>query len=196
MSGLRHALLGSVTEAVVQHAHTPILVVHGSQDAEPPRMPVRKILVLLDGSPLAETALTFLAQEPFGTGVEILLLHVVAEKIVGMPAMLSSRRIAEFAAEDDQATAPERAEAAAYLDRLGQRYLGKYVWQAKIAHGQPADEILSIARSEQADAILMATHARHGFDLQVHGSMAHTLLDQTEVPLILLPAQLVPEQAN
>jgi nucleotide-binding universal stress UspA family protein len=196
MSGLRHALLGSVTESVVQHAHTPILVVHGSQDAAPPRMPVRKILVPLDGSPLAEFALSFLAQEPFGTGVELLLLRVVAEKIVAMPAMLSSRRIAEFAAEDDEATGPERAEAAAYLDRLGQQYLGKYVWHAKVAHGQPADEILSVARAEQADAILMATHARHGFDLQVHGSMAHTLVDQTEVPLILLPAQLTLDQVN
>ena len=33
MTGLRHASLGSVTESVVQQAHTPILVVHGSQDA-------------------------------------------------------------------------------------------------------------------------------------------------------------------
>ena len=165
MTGLRHALLGSVTESVVQQAHTPILVVHGSQDAAPPQMPVRKILVPLDGSPLAESALAYLAQEPFGPSVEVLLLRVVAERIVALPAMLSSTRLAEFTAEEDQATQPERAEAATYLDRLGQQYLGTYVWHAKVTHGHPADEILSLARTEQADAILMATHGRHGFDL-------------------------------
>ena len=122
--------------------------------------------------------------------------RVVAERIVALPAMLSSTRLAEFTAEEDQATQPERAEAATYLDRLGQQYLGTYVWHAKVTHGHPADEILSLARTEQADAILMATHASMVFDLQVHGSMAHTLLDQTEIPLILLPAQLSVEHAN
>jgi nucleotide-binding universal stress UspA family protein len=196
MTGLRHALLGSVTETVVRYTFTPVLVVHALHQPAPPPMPLRKILVLLDGSPPAETTLSFLAQEPFGPSVEILLLRVVAEKLVAMPAMLSNERIAQIAAEEDQATEPERTEAAAYLDRLGQQYLAKYVWHAQVAHGLPEDEILSIARTEQAGAILMATHARHGFDLFFHGSMAHRLLDQTEVPLILVPAQLSKEHAN
>jgi nucleotide-binding universal stress UspA family protein len=195
-TGLRHVVLGSVTEAVVRQARTPVQVVRVSHDSPPALTPLRKLLVPLDGSHFAEAALTFLALAPFGPRVEILLLRVVEATFAATPAIMSKHRIDKLVVSDDKATEPERAEAAAYLNRLGHQYLGPYTWRAQVAHGVLADEIISITRGEHAGAILMTTHGRHGADLLIHGSVAFTILNQTEVPLILLPEGLSTERTT
>src|SRR5215208_6955517 len=67
--GVRRALMGSVSDSVVRHAHCPVLVVRGAPTTFP-----TKILVASDGSKDAELAATSAADLARSTGSE---LHVV-----------------------------------------------------------------------------------------------------------------------
>jgi nucleotide-binding universal stress UspA family protein len=69
--GIRRALMGGVSEAVVRHAHCPVLVVR----ADPIVFPA-KILVATDGSKEAELASSSAADLAKRTGSELHLVHV------------------------------------------------------------------------------------------------------------------------
>jgi nucleotide-binding universal stress UspA family protein len=53
--GIRRALMGSVSDAVVRHAHCPVLVVRREEDGEP-IVSSKKVLLATDGSEEAELA--------------------------------------------------------------------------------------------------------------------------------------------
>lgn len=55
-----------------------------------------------------------------------------------------------------------------------------------VVQADPAAAILEAARANQADLIVLTTHARRGLDRLVHGSVAHEVLKHAEVPVLLL----------
>jgi len=67
--------------------------------------------------------------------------------------------------------------------------------EAKSAHsachpGQPADEILRLARKVSCDLIVMGTHGRTGLARLLHGSVAEEVLRKATCPVLTvhLPA--------
>jgi len=56
--------------------------------------------------------------------------------------------------------------------------------------GDPAHEIVKFSNNEKIDAIAMTTHGRSGLSRLIFGSVAHAVLGDIAVPIILLrPAQ-------
>lgn len=152
-------------------------------------MTLRRILVGLDGSPLAETVLEPVRRIAAPIGARLVLLHVtrVPEGV---------RDEAETFAVDDVITR-ERVPAEAYLDRIASRLPEALVAQSMVTAGDPATEIARIAIHEDVDLIALATHGRSGMSRWIYGSVADAVLHTATRPLLLLrpPAEGGPAAA-
>src|SRR5437762_602347 len=114
----------------------------------------QRILVPLDGSPLAEHALPFAETIAGGLGAALVLLRV-----------------------PDPLEVPERArrEAQEYLDPIAARLARAgvpVVVDVPEGYYQAADAIVGRVPDDAADLIVMATHGRSGFQRLLYGSVA------------------------
>src|SRR6185437_8723880 len=193
-TGLRHVLLGSVAEAVARESTTPLLLTPAGARSNPPEGPTyQRILVALDGTPFAETALEFLLANRLGRTGELLLLRAVtSEPIWPLPLGFAGNEAVAFYRQARERTEQRRQEADEYLRALAVARLGGGSWKPLVALDNPAAAIIEAARGEQADLIVLVTHARHGLDRLLHGSVAHEVLKHAETPILLLhgPAEL------
>jgi len=84
----------------------------------------------------------------------------------------------------DNATAHART----YMDRQRENLL-QDVAQVKVdvRCGNPADTIVETALDVQADAVVMSTHGRTGFNKWVFGSVTEKVLKQTSIPVLVVP---------
>jgi nucleotide-binding universal stress UspA family protein len=187
-SGLERLVVGSVAFSVVSRAGCPVLVVPVGTAGQPgdPGFAVRRVLIPLDGSLLAErvldTGLDVFAGAP---AVEIHLVEVIEPLVVRSGVI----------AEDYYAVA--REEARQYLEgvagRLRER--GHQVgWSIQL--GSPEQEIASVAREVQADLILMTTHGRSGFRRVFLGSVAESVLHTSHLPLLLIRPEREVQASN
>jgi nucleotide-binding universal stress UspA family protein len=53
-----------------------------------------------------------------------------------------------------------------------------------VAVGEPAEQILRVAREEKADLIVMGTHGRRGWRHAVLGSVAEAVMRQAMCPVL------------
>jgi nucleotide-binding universal stress UspA family protein len=145
-----------------------------------PKTPPERILVPLDGSPLAELALTeavALSQLP---GTEVTLLQVVPpiENVI----MVGLERFAV-----DQQWEIQRDQALDYLRGVAARPEWHGVQVDVAVHmGQPAETILAFAEKHGIGRIVMSTHGRTGLGRWVFGSVAEKVLRATSTTVVLV----------
>lgn len=132
----------------------------------------KRILVPLDGSPLAETALApaiALAQR-FGAElllVRTILVHVFPGADPG-PAQLDALR-----------------EAEAYLEHISYRVEATGVKvQTAIPYDTPSAGITDQAAFRHVDLIIMSTHGRKWVDALLHPSVTMQVLEHTTAPIL------------
>ncbi|HEY7348459.1 MAG TPA: universal stress protein [Ktedonobacterales bacterium] len=140
--------------------------------------PYGRILVPLDGSPLAEealpTAIAF-AQRAGPNGKLILLRVSKVEYLV-------YSRGGPF-----EVPAGVHEEVDASLIRMEQAIKAQGVpVEAVRTGGDPAIAIVDMAHDHHADLIVMVTHAREGMNRLIHGSVADQVLQGAPVPVLLL----------
>jgi nucleotide-binding universal stress UspA family protein len=138
-------------------------------------MAKEKILVPLDGSDLAETALetaiTILRTTPTAT-----LLLLRAAEWVPSPA---------FDAMVDKACAAR--EAHTYLNSVATRLeFGIDRVRTSVWYGAAAPAIVEAAEVEKVDLIIMTSHGRGGASRQVFGSVAECVLHGTRIPVLMV----------
>lgn len=147
-----------------------------------------KILIPLDGSPLAERALApafALAREP---NTEVLLFRVAYPEQIIVPehGVTGARGVVW----PDQAALHSRREADAYLAGLQSAYAspGQLVWAkvvlADSATPDVAAHIVETARAERTDLIVMSSHGRSGMERWVFGSVAERVLSAAPCPVL------------
>lgn len=183
-SGVSRWAFGSVADRVIRSAPQPIFLVRGTDDVAP-RKTIRKIMVPLDGSELAEQALPqaeVLAKEK---GAEVLLLRAIEP--------LSDREFAAlFAAWEspEEVYAHRQTAAEQYLEQI-QGELRATILSSEILveEGHPAEVILDTAGAEAVDLIVMSTHGRSGLSRWVYGSIADKVLHKATCPLLLIRAR-------
>jgi nucleotide-binding universal stress UspA family protein len=147
-------------------------------------MKLGKILVPLDGSMLAEGALSNVVDLAEKNGATISLLRA---------ADAFTRPGAD--AVEAQATAVREAEEylAALVRRLANRGIGRvetHVWC-----GAAAAAIVEAAAVQKADLILMSTHGRSGLGRLVLGRVTESVLRGTTVPILVVRADHAPLDA-
>ncbi len=181
-SGLSRWHYGSVANRLVRDAPVPTLVVGPAVLEADHREPiVRRILVPLDGSPLAETALRPALELADKFGAELVLAQALQWAtqafIFGVPEV-------NIAQVDEDLTNAAKSYLASAKDRLN---AGRKV-ETAVLHGPPADALLSLVSKQEIDLVVMTSHARAGIARAVLGSIADRLL-QGAAPVLLIRPQ-------
>jgi nucleotide-binding universal stress UspA family protein len=142
----------------------------------------KRILVPLDGSPLAEAALSHAQQIAQCHDGEIVLLRVVVSPytIIAPDLVLAGQGV-------DQEILQQEAEQ--YLQAQARQLAAKGIAVHMVAClGPVAEAILDHARSLDADVIVMSTHGRGGVSRWVYGSVADRVLQAAPCPVLLIRA--------
>ncbi len=178
--GLTRLVLGSVAERVLEQATVPVLLVRAGAARNQTRPALSRLPVPLDGSPLAEQALSS-AQDLAADGVTLLLLQIVPPV---QRFLAGGRRVATV---DRAATRRAVTEAEEYLDRLARAVDSARVsTRTAVRTGAAGSEILSAARNEAVDLVVMGTHGRTGPARWLMGSVADEVVRRGEQPVFLV----------
>ena len=136
-------------------------------------MKTDKILVPLDGSKLAESALADAFDLVADGGIVVLLRATEAHVVPGMDPILAQ---IDGVADAEKYLSTLKSE----LEERGTRNVEIYVW-----YGPPAASIIDAARLYKVDLIVMTTHGRSGVGRMLHGSVAESVLRGTAIPIFL-----------
>jgi nucleotide-binding universal stress UspA family protein len=138
-------------------------------------MKVKTILVPLDGSIVAEAALTPAVDLAREAGARLVLLRAAQAHTLPM-------------ADPIQAQVDVMREAQEYLAAARARVTAAGVRDVEISawYGPAVEAIVEAARYRHADLIVMSSHGRSGVSRLVLGSVAESVLRATAVPILLI----------
>jgi nucleotide-binding universal stress UspA family protein len=136
---------------------------------------LRRALIALDGSAVAEAILPAFLRVAYPLGMEIVLVRVVVASEDPHDALESTERM--------------KAEAEAYLRAIAATpaFEGLRVHIA-VRTGEAPREIIGVAQEVQADLIAMTTHGRTGLRRLLFGSVAEAVLRAAPVPVFVVRA--------
>ncbi len=132
---------------------------------------IRRILVPLDGSHLAECSLPHAIAFAKSFHAEILLFRVI-ETVSDEPVDSVDWRL-------------NQAESAAYLESLAKRLEGIPIRTA-LAEGRAAEQIARVANDERIDLIILASHARGGLDAFPMGGTGQKIIAGAGVSVLVV----------
>ena len=149
----------------------------------PPASLLRRIVVPLDGSPLAEAVLEPATQLGGLLGAEFILYRAV----VVLPPMHLPYPAVMLVPEQTEVTSVLEQQAAQYLDDLakGLRARGLHVETAVEVTTDPVAALSTWSERHGADLIALATHGHGGATRLLLGSVADKLLRSASVPLFV-----------
>ncbi|MFC1860588.1 universal stress protein [Chloroflexota bacterium] len=145
-----------------------------------------KILVLLDGSELAECVLGHVTAIVTGCQVsEVVLLTVVKAYEKGLSSTTWGGVVS---AEQETALAVESTvKAKDYLTQVADKLKEEGIFvQPVVIQGRVAEGILDYAVKNQVDLIMMSTHARSGPSRWALGSVADRVIRHSPIPILIV----------
>jgi nucleotide-binding universal stress UspA family protein len=154
----------------------------------------QKILVPLDGSDAAETALDYAKEIAARFGSQIVLVHVAP----GYEAAVGATLAEPFGAAGAVGAAIEAekaAEASAreYLKAVVEEHAG-LGWETLVVEGDSATAIGDTAVARGADLIVMATHARSGLKRFFLGSISDDVIRRSPgIPVLVVHREDEPD---
>ena len=149
---------------------------------------LKKIVVPLDGSKLAECALPYAEELAAKHVAEEIVLISVTERIQGF------RPIEDLGMPTEEFLAPEAVgkmerQATKYLDKIAKGLEGKGVKVSKeVLLGDPAREIIIYVEVKGCDLIIMSSHGRGGPSRWFHGSVVDKIFKAVRVPVMVIRA--------
>ncbi len=195
-SGLGRGILGSVTDEVVRTSHIPVLVYRPSRRGDAGRGPdisgpeisgselkseLKKVVVPLDGSELAEVVLPLVE----GLAREFLLEVALVRVVRFAPIAYSAMEPLPMDRVDVQASLV--AEAEAYLDEVKARLESKGIRAtATVMEGVPGRRIIDYAGGSEGTMAAVSTHGRSGLSRIVLGSVADELIKGMDIPVLVV----------
>lgn len=137
---------------------------------------LQNILLPLDGSPLAELALSYATTLARRSGASIVLVQAVqAHTPPGV--------------DQTDAELEVMGRAQTYLQSIAARLDAEHVRAAAhVYYDDAAHAILDAAERQSADLIVMSTHGRTGIGRMLYGSVADLVLRHATVPVFLVPS--------
>jgi nucleotide-binding universal stress UspA family protein len=180
--------LGNIAAKVLRATTKPVLLVRKGAPAEGLQRKglIKKILVPLDGSKVAEQIVPHAEELARGMGAELILFHAY-ETFLGV---ISGEAMVTMPAEEIKEVNKNREEdAKAYLKTIAGtlREMGLTLSEV-VASGDPADGILSYAESDAVDIISMSTHGLSGIKRWVFGSVTDKVLHAGDMPVLVVRA--------
>ncbi len=178
-SGVQRWLLGSTANKLLHAITSPLLLVRATNDWNPGETAaLKKILVPLDGSRLAESSLPHVAEVAKKMKLKVVLVRVYDPLAQGhMPYV---ERIEE----------KMREEAKVYLEEKVQQLKSKGLDEVSylLSKGRAAREIINIARATPDNLVAMSTHCRSGIGRWVLGSVTDRVVCRSGDPVLVIRA--------
>jgi nucleotide-binding universal stress UspA family protein len=178
-SGLRRWVYGSVAGRLAREAPVPTLVVGPHTAGDTGRAArIRRILVPLDGSPLAERALKPGADLAEALRADLLLARVIQFGAMAPPFGVPETYIPQIEQELVQG-------AATYLEHVATRLKTKRRVQTAALRGFPAEQLQKLSDAHDVGLVVMTSHTRTGPARALLGSVADRML-QGHAPVLLV----------
>lgn len=182
-SGLRHVLLGSVTENVIRYAPCPILVVkqteHEFIDPDTHEAHIRRILFPYDFSKESLKPLEMLGSVASIGGAEIIVLHSIDVEIP--PVYYTSGVTSILQIDPDlkgRILEKMHGELDGPLAGLDARFI--------VVEGRAVDRIRETAEEEKSDLIVMGAAGSHGVGDFLFGSTVARVIQKAVCPVLVV----------
>jgi nucleotide-binding universal stress UspA family protein len=175
-TGLKHVVLGSTAERVVQHSPAPVFVVRKREGG------LNKILVPVDFSGCSLDALKYAIQFAESFAAEIVVLHAV---YLGYIYSNDGCQLYELGALE---AAGRRNAEGQMREFVSAANFGQVRYETSIRVGLPVDEICAFAKREDVDLIITSTHGRTGFKHVLIGSVAENIVRHADRPALVVPS--------
>lgn len=178
-TGIRRAVFGSVTERVLHSVDCPVIVTRSKE-------PIRRILITLDGSPLAEQAIPSALELARAVNARIILLRV--NEIVPVNPVEVAITWDWDIPEPEQKLLNERRHAAeSYLKEVVTQFdLSDCEVETIVLDGTPVDRIQEFARLYGIDLIAMSTHGHTGLRRWLYGSVSSKVMRGSHCSMLIV----------
>ncbi|MBM4407261.1 MAG: universal stress protein, partial [Chloroflexi bacterium] len=176
------ALLGSVSQEIVDEAPCPVLVAR--------RDTVRAIVFATDGSPCAEASERVLASLPVARQVPVTVVsvaHIVRAWAFGIAPTMVGEVLREQAEQEEAALAVHAEIAQTAAARLAAAGVDS---RAESRSGDAASELLAASEAAGADLIVMGSRGRTGLRRLVLGSVARKVLHGSPGSVLIVRADV------
>lgn len=188
-SGLRRAVFGSVADFVLRKSEFPILLVRSQELYQLKEvLPIKKILVCLDGSKHAEQIIPYAAEQALCFDGKITLLRVIPEPIVISPNFPGTAGVPVWTPGIGKTLKQEKEEAKAYLEVMARELLREKKLHAECVtvQGPAGNAIINYTDNHEIDLITIATHGHSSLERAVFGSVADYVLRESGLPIMLI----------
>jgi nucleotide-binding universal stress UspA family protein len=176
LGGIRRALMGSVSDAVVRHAHCPVLVV---RDGERQRNVLPgTILLAVDGSEEASAAARTAVELADRTDSELHVVHIGEVTPLYHPERLGYLARYEALQEDARRLLEEQ------VDEL--KSAGGTVWRAHLRMGRPDEEIVVLGEEIGAGLIATGSRGLGGMRRALMGSASDSIVKHAYCPVLVV----------
>jgi len=189
-TGLKRFLLGSVSEWVLTEAPCSVLIVRKKAGSVMKKSKSLNILIGTDGSVDGNAAIEFVRQLKFPESSHVTVCHVL-EQQDSLQAELSARLTVTGSSnlkklgtkirqvrEDDGNTLLN-----ASVRRLNRRGLPV---EKKLAHGHPADQMLTLAQRKKTDLLVVGSRGMTGLRRFFLGSVSHKLVQHAPCSVLVV----------
>lgn len=146
---------------------------------------IEQVLLALDGTSYAERSLPYALALATHTHASILIAHVQEDGSARTHTVLAKA----LATPTKEAPVRDVQEVAKYLNAIRVRAASSVprVETVTLSADTAADGLVALLARTHADVVVLATHARHGLERRILGSVGDTLIQLTHVPLLLIP---------
>ena len=170
--GPQRWLLGSVASKVAHRTSKPTLILTANAQECPSR--IERIMVAVDGSEVAERALTTAADLARRHGSHLFLYQAVGQPPAFHSVITESNRRQLEAAE-------------AYMEKLAASIEGVKDITAQACPMQDKTEIAKAAEDRRADLLVMGSRGRGGLERWLLGSQTERALREAHCPVLIVP---------
>jgi len=144
------------------------------------------IVVLLDGSELAEQAVPVAAALAKRTDAELILVHVHT------PTAVEPIHVEGLPVIDENMRSLRRTHEQAYLDGARERLAAGARASTVLLEGRVASAVATHVGARAAQLLVLTTHGRSGFERAWLGSVADELTRISPIPVLLIRPQAAP----
>lgn len=131
------------------------------------------ILVATDFSEMSRVAVDYATTHAKTIGARVLIVHALAA-----PSSAEGEGMLHGGVEPEDAQAAERQLRAIKPDREGVPF------EHRLVTGEPAKEIIRLAKDEKVELIVLGTHGRTGLLRALMGSVAERVVRNAQCPVV------------
>lgn len=182
-SGIQRWMLGSVADKVLHGVANDLFLVRATEQGKTAgATPLTKVIVPLDGSPLAEKALPRIVELGKQMSLEVILIRAYA-----LPSPISPDEYVGYGQElFEQLETEAKDYLADKIKELTGQGLAKISLVVDLGYG--AEEITTLARKTPDNFIAMCTHGRSGVKRWALGSVTDRVVRHSGDPVLIIRA--------